>query len=176
MIDTIDSLLIKSFLKQGPFVPLSTQPLFRLVWSDDQYELRTGTFGKFVDNIKIAEYQATEQVLKYSWIKERWVVEQWFPPEVCLLDELPESKQGSFEPIYVFEDSKGNSLPLKLEVVQFLVQASLKPKTSVMRKQSLSKENTEAREKVAQDITWDCINDDGPLVSQFHDGTAILRP
>ena len=110
---------------------MSTQPLFRLVWSDDQYELRTGTFGKFVDNIKIAEYQATEQVLKYSWIKERWIVEQWFPPEVCLLDELPESKQGSFEPIYVFETSKGVALPLKLEVVQFLVQASLKPKTSV---------------------------------------------
>ena len=40
----------------------------------------------------------------------------------------------------------------------------------------MGRRNNEAREKVAQDITWDCINDDGPLVSQFHDGTAILRP
>jgi hypothetical protein len=173
--ETIDSSVINAWLATMPCVPLSTQPLFRLVWSDEQYELRTGVFAKFIANVKVSEEKRTQNVLKYNWIKERWIVEQWFPPEVCLVEELPESIRGSYEPIYVFEDKGGNALPLKLEVVQFLVKQCLKPKTSAMLKKSISAENTEAREKVAAKQDWEQLADEGPLVSQFHDGTAILN-
>jgi hypothetical protein len=174
--ETTDSLIINSWLGTMPAVSLRTEPMFRLVWSDDQYEIRTGVFAKFIAGIKVSEEKRTQNVLKYNWIKERWIVEQWFPPEVCMLEELPESVRGSYEPIYVFEDKDSNALPLKLEVVQFLVQQCLKPKTSAMLKKSVSLENTEERKRIAAKQDWEQLTDEGPLVSQFHDGTAILRP
>jgi hypothetical protein len=174
--ETIESAVINAWLKIGPCVPLKTEPLFRLVWSDDSYELRTGTFAKFIAGVKVSEHTTTEKVLKYNWISERWLVEQWFPPSICMMDELPESINGSYEPIYVFEDAKGNALPLKMEVVEFLIQACLKPKASEARRKSIASANIESREKMADKQNWDILTDEGPLVSQFHDGTAILRP
>jgi len=175
MIDTIDSLNIKKFLQSGPKAGLSEQPLFRLVWSDDEYELRKGTFGRFYGGEKISEYEAVEYRPKYSWLKERWVLEQWFGPQVTYMKELPESKSGSYEPIYVFESHAGSPLPLNLEVVAFIVKNALKPKTSEQLKKSIAKEQAEAKTKQAEQADWDMLNDEGPLVSQFHDGSAVLN-
>ena len=176
MIDTVESLVIKSWLSTQPCVPLTTKPLFRLVWSDDQYELRKGTFGRFVQGIKVSEESRVESAPKYSWIKDRWILEQWFPPNVAYTEELPDSVNGSYEPIYVFESNDGEALPLNKLVIEFVVSRALKPKTSGMLKKSISDANLEEREKRAAKEDWEVLNDEGPLVSQFHDGSAILVP
>lgn len=172
--DTIQAAVIQNWLDQQPKIPLRTEPLFRLVWSDDQREKRIGTFRVYTGNIFIREETKVENCEKYSFIKERWILEQWFPPEVAMNDELPDSKNGSYEPIYVF-DRESQALPLNLQVVQFIVHTCLKPKKSGQFKKSLFVANKEAQERKAFSADLDTLQDEGPLVSQFHDGSAILN-
>ena len=172
---TIEAKIINDWLSSGPCVPLRTDPLFRLVWSNDQRELRKGTFTDWQNGIKIREYQSTEQVYKYNYILNRWVLEQWFPPEVCLNPELPDSIHGSYEPIYVFEDKDGNSLPLVLRVVQIIVRNCLLNTRSTMLRRSEDIARREKVEQIAYNKDMDMLSDEGPLVSQLHDGSAVLN-
>ena len=173
--DTIQANVIQHWLDQQARVPLTDKPLFRLVWSSDVRELRTGTYRQFSAENFIREVQKTELVLKYNWIPDRWILEQWFPPEVAQNDELPETCFGSYEPIFVF-DKKGEVLPLALEPVQFIVNIALRPKKSKMLRKSLSEEVKDQKEQAARNADMDFLNDEGPLVSQFHDGSAVLMP
>lgn len=173
---TVESEIINNWLSGGPKVPLKEQPLFRLVWSDDQYELRTGTFTDWASGVKIREYKATERVPKYNYIKERWIIEQWFPPEVTLNAELPHSHEGSYEPIYVFESSKGQVLPLNLRVAQIVVRNCLLNSRSTMLRRSEDLSRRERVEQVEYNKDLDLLNDEGAVVSQLHDGSAILNP
>lgn len=176
--DTITAAVIQGWLeKAGPAVPLQNRPLFRLVWADDQRELRLGTYNVYSnEGIFLRTERKVERVPKYDWLKEKWVLEQWVPPELVMTEELPESVYGSYEPRYVFADHNGNALPLNLAVVQFIVQQSLKPKTSEMLKKSILTSNLDAKFEANKQRDFDMLNDEGPLVSQFHDKTAILRP
>jgi len=172
--DTIQAAVIQGWLDKQARVPLRDDPLFKLVWSDDARELRTGTYRVYFGSVFIRETQETKLVPKYSWIKERWVLEQWFSPEVTQNDELPDSFCGSYEPIFVF-DKNGEPLPLALLPVQYIVQMALKPQRSAAARESVSKAMQEAKEHLASQQDWDLLNDEGPLVSQLHDGTAILN-
>ena len=175
--ETIESKQINDWLKGGPKVPLTEQQLFRLVWSDEQREKRWGTFVHFdMHGNKIGETQKLEECLKYSCIKERWILEQWFPPEVTINPELPESHLGSYEPVYVFEDNSGRSLPLRLDAVQFVVKCAMKPKRSELQRKIDDKNAHEEKDNKIFKADLDLLQDEGPLVSQFHDGSAILRP
>lgn len=172
---TIEHEQINRFLSSGPKIPMTERPLFKLVWSDDAYELRTGTYRVFESGVFIREETITKQVLKYSWLKECYVLEQWFPPQLCMLEELPDSDKGSYEPIYVFADAAGNTLPLNPKVVEFIVQQAMKPQKSSQLLKSVIDARMDAREQQLDDQNWDLLNDEGPLVSQFHDGSAILN-
>lgn len=173
---TIEKENIDSFLKSGPKIPLTEKPMFRLAWSDSEYELRTGTYRSFTSTgILIREETKTEYVLKYNWLKERYILEQWFPPSLSATEELPESNKGSFEPIYVFEDAEGKALPLKLQVIEFIVKKCLEPQRSSQYLKSVIDERLTANTKRLDDRDWDLLNDEGPLVSQFHDGSAVLN-
>lgn len=98
-------------------------PLVRLIWSDDSRELRRGTFNEFYRGIFLREFTGVKSCLKYEWIKERWVLERWFPPDITFNLELPESKNGSYEPIYIFQDKFGNALSPNVRVVELICQA-----------------------------------------------------
>jgi len=102
-------------------------------------------------------------------------LEQWFPPEVCLNPELPDSIHGSYEPIYVFEDKDGNSLPLVLRVVQIIVRNCLLNTRSTMLRRSEDIARREKVEQIAYNKDMDMLSDEGPLVSQLHDGSAVLN-
>ena len=177
MEDTIEASLIRDFLSRGPKIPLTDKPLFKLVWSNDERELRIGTYNTFdIHGNFIKQETKPENSLKYSWIKERWILEQWAPPEVCLNPELPDSINGSFEPIYVFEDKFGRALPLNGRVVEIIINRIMQPSTSEMFKRSLYKNQKEQKEAEQDKLVESILSDEGPLVSQFHDGTAIIMP
>lgn len=175
--ETIESKIINDFLAAGTKVPLTETPMFRLVWSDEQFELRTGTFNiRDTDGRFLATVTKTENVLKYNWIKDRWILEQWYPPEVCLNEELPDSKNGSFEPIYVFESKYGNALPLNKLVVEIILQRLGQPARSSAQIKADLKAEMDAVEAYIDKSDLDLLMDEGPLVSQLHDGSAILSP
>lgn len=96
-------------------------PLFRLVFSDHEVEMRKGEFREFHGDIYLRTFKGTKEVPKYPYIKGRWVLEIWVSPELAFCDELPHSNRGSYEPFYVFEDANGNSLPVTIKVIEFII-------------------------------------------------------
>jgi hypothetical protein len=100
---------------------LRGEPIFRLIWSEDSFEVRRGVFNDYNGLIFLRTEAAVRRVPKYNYIKDRWILEKWVSPEECFTPELPESTQGSYEPCFVFEDAKRNPLPVTRKVVEFLV-------------------------------------------------------
>lgn len=121
------------------------EPLYRIVWSDGEIELRRGTFRDYAGNLFIREVTETRWTKKYNYISERWIMERLIPPEVCYNPELPGSQFGSYEPIYVFQDKNGKFLPLNARVAEFLV--NLAEKRTKLTEQELINEELEKEDE-----------------------------
>jgi hypothetical protein len=102
----------------------SGQPIWRVVWSEDQFEHRLGTYDDFVPNTDIYLRTVTEVrwVPKYrQWVKERWVLERLVVIPEQNLQELPAVKL-SYEPIYPFQTGSGKYLPPSIRAAKFAVE------------------------------------------------------
>jgi len=114
MIETINK-----WLKEQGSTP-DGSPLYRLVWSEDQREIRYGLFRDYSGPIFVREVVEARRVHKYSYISEKWILEKWFPMPPTR--ELP--APNGYEPFYVFESKDGQHLNPTLKVVQFIVDMS----------------------------------------------------
>lgn len=120
--------LINSWLRNNRGKNPAGEPNYRVVWSGEMTEKRFGTFRDFSPSgLFIREFRGVREVPKYPYLKERWILERWIPPEYSANSEIIDSNKGTYEPLYVFEDYKGNSLPLSLKVVQFITHCCENP-------------------------------------------------
>lgn len=103
------------------------QAMWRVVWSEDQFEHRYGTYTDYTPdgNIFLREVTETRYVPKYrQWIKERYVLERLvLIPEVSMA-ELPAVKM-SYEPMYPFQANTGEYLPPRLDAAKFIIDVVL---------------------------------------------------
>lgn len=114
-IDVINQRLVDYF---GKF---DDKPKWRIVFSEDQYENRLGTYNDYTrEGIFLREVTEVRLVPKYKqWIHKKWVLEKLVEvPEVCQ-DEI--LSRLSYEPIWVFEDKKGNPLPPIWIAIEYLI-------------------------------------------------------
>lgn len=103
---------------------LNGQPIYRLVWSEDSFETRFGTYNDFTSmGLFIRTVTGTRRVKKYSYIFERWILEKWHT--IAPTAELPDP--DGYEPFYVFEDKQGNYLAPNMKSVSFIVELSRTP-------------------------------------------------
>lgn len=99
---------------------LENLPTWRVVWSEDQFEWRYGTYTDYTKGgIFIREVTERREVPKYrQWAPEKWVLERLV---VVPLDADPDHPQIdsalSYEPIWVFE----RELPPVWTAVKFIV-------------------------------------------------------
>jgi len=96
------------------------RPYWRVVYSDDQFEkqLRTHTDEGF--QLLTPEVR---EVPKYrQWIQHKYILEKLTPIPEENQHELPESHGLSYEPLWVFEDSKGNALPPRWDAIQLIIK------------------------------------------------------
>lgn len=103
---------------------VSGNPIWRIVFSEDQFENRLGTYSDYTESgIYLRTVTEVRYVPKYrQWIQERFVLERLtIIPEINS-DELP-STRLSYEPIYVFENGKGDYLPPKIEVARIVIDS-----------------------------------------------------
>lgn len=121
---TIDAINRRLF---EDFRVLDGRPIYRVVWSPDQLEMRKGKFSDWYgDHIFIREYTAVKEVKKYWYMPEpAWVLEKlvFIHGNQALKDvseELVNARNGTYEPIYTFRNSKG-PLPVDWEIVDFIV-------------------------------------------------------
>lgn len=151
------------------------QPMFRLVWSEFQKENRLGEFNEYCGPIFIRTFTGVKEVPKYNYIKDRWILEQWYPPAISYNKELPESRYGSYEPIYVFEDKDGNRLPLNQTVVEMIIYAKYKDDQTPTDRRMRMKLEQEIKDKKLQSYCEDMI-DTSDIISNLHFKEGIIVP
>lgn len=104
---------------------LMGQPFFRIITSNDAYETRVGTFNEFYGSIFIRSFIGAKKVLKYNYIRDRYILEMWKYEHMQPTKELP--NPDGYEIIYLFEDKFGRPLPLEWKVIQIICFNILNP-------------------------------------------------
>jgi hypothetical protein len=100
----------------------SSQPIFRIVWSNDQFEKR---LMHHTDAGIELLYPEVREVPKYrNWCPNRYILERLVVVPGEQVKELA-GLQVSYEPLYTFEDGRGLYLPPKLEATKFIIDTVL---------------------------------------------------
>ena len=106
---------------------LDGRPIYRIVWSEDELELRKGKFTDWYGSIFIREYFAVKRVRKYWHLKnpcyvlEKLIFIRGKEELKEIASELLEVSRGSYEPLYTFCDSESNPLPVNWKVVDLIL-------------------------------------------------------
>lgn len=103
-------------------------PLFRVVFSDDQVERRLGNFTDTHGGLFVRQVTEVREVRKYPWIKEKWILERWASGELAAHKDLREVKNGVYICVYVFQDPKQEYLPPLLKVAEIVINNLLNPR------------------------------------------------
>lgn len=94
---------------------------FRIVWSDDQYEMR---LTHFTDEGWELIHAEMRQLPKYKqYIQERYILEKL--TEVPPLQAVEIGTSLSYEPLWVFRDKDNNPLPPIWPAIEFIVETVL---------------------------------------------------
>lgn len=109
---------INELLKSHFGVTDGNEAIWRVVWSDDQFEKR---LMDVTDEGLSLLHPEVREVPKYrQWITHKWVLEQLVVIPEVNIKELA-GKKLSYEPIFVFENAAGEALPPKFEVAKFVI-------------------------------------------------------
>jgi hypothetical protein len=93
-------------------------PNFRIVWSEDQFEMRR---TNFTDEGFELIHPEVRNLPKYrQWIQRKYVLERLTVVPYVNEADLPDSKL-SYEPIWVFEDAKGDPITPAWAVTKFII-------------------------------------------------------
>jgi hypothetical protein len=112
---------------------LDGRPIYRIVWSADQLEVRRGLTREYYGHIFLREYMTVGEREKYWYfLKPCWVLEKLtFVPRLStlkeIIEELPNCANGSYEPLYKFADKDSNPLPVNRFVVEFVLFCTQNP-------------------------------------------------
>jgi len=151
------------------------QPIFRLVWSNEQFEIRTAEYTDYVEGIPIRTEVRTQRTEKYPYLWDRYILEQWYPPEIIYSPDRPESANGAYEPIFPFEDKDENRLPLRLDVCQIVVDCKLNRHVTAKDVECMNKARAEMKEEKNKQYFEDVL-DTSDIQSNLHFGEAIIVP
>lgn len=101
---------------------LTGLPIWRVVWSDDQFEKRYGTFDDITSaGIYIRTVTEVREVPKYKqWIQQKYILERLVVVPEHQQKELADAKM-SYEIIWTFEDAAGRYLPPVLRACEFII-------------------------------------------------------
>jgi hypothetical protein len=112
---------LNKFLREFYGRTVTGKTKFRLVWSEDITERRRGEFNEFYGKIFLRTVVGVRELPKYNYIHNRYILEGWSDVNLSHNGEVPEASNGDYVPIWVFEDSKGNPLPVTRKVLNFLI-------------------------------------------------------
>jgi hypothetical protein len=100
-------------------------PMWRIVFSESQFEKRKGTYDDYTPGgIYLRTVTEVREVPKYSWIKERYVLERLVIVPEFQQNELPTSKL-SYEPLWVFQTGSGVYLPPRFDASKLIIDSVL---------------------------------------------------
>lgn len=182
--ETIDS--INSYLtNQFGIDTVSGLPIWRVVFSEDQFEKRLGTYEDSTPGgIYLRTVTEVREVPKYrQWIVKKYVLERMVVVPDVDKDSLPTSKV-SYEPIWVFEDKHGNYLPPRHDAAKFIVDtiyaSQYGPKTHGLHKYVDEESSQEAaldyKERRIDKIQEELFGDQSSFAGTTKTGETIIVP
>ena len=119
---------------------LDGRPLYRIVWSSGQLEKRMGDFEDYYGHILIRRtYKAVREVPKYSYCMDRWILEKLVfldPEHQTIRFELITRKVYDYEPIFVFQKSNGDPLPVTWISVDWIIDSLNNRRPTWIKKES----------------------------------------
>lgn len=175
---------INKYLKeQFGLDTLSNLTIWRVVFSEEQFEKRLGTYDDITPaGIFIRRVTEVREVPKYrQWINEKYVLERLVVVPEQNLDELPTSKI-SYEPIWVFEDKDGNYLPPRIDACKFIIDTIYAAQYSNhnMRKyvddEATQEMSLAAKEKRVDALVDELFGDQSSLQGTTKTGESIIVP
>lgn len=93
------------------------EAIFRIVWSEDQFEKQRCEYS---EKGILLLYPEIREVPKYrQWIHNKFVLERLVAVPSVNTNDL--TTKVSYEPLFVFEDKDGNALPPRWEAAKFVI-------------------------------------------------------
>jgi len=162
---------------------ITGRPIWRVVWSDDQYEDRFGTYDDFTpEGIYLRTVTEVRRVKKYPWVKERWTLERLVLVPVVSQKELPTVKQ-SYEPMFPFQKTNGEYAPPTILACRFIIDSVLaaqgKGSTTKYKDKydGMSKEEYyEAKNAELQQLQDDLFGNETDVGDAIAHGEAVIVP
>lgn len=117
-VDEINEKLLKNY---GKFHG-TTLPNWRVAWSDSQLECRRGVFHYFDNSGNFLRSEVgIQEVKKYGYFKERYVLERLMPVYGPNADEIKTDSGLSYEPVWIFQDNSEQYLEPIYRACEFVV-------------------------------------------------------
>ena len=152
---------------------ITGQPMFRIVWSEEQFEKRLTSYTDSGLALLIPEVRLLP---KYrQWIQNKYVLERLCVVPEINQDEIPVDKL-SYEPIWVFEKKNGDALPPTLWASKFVIDSLY----AAMGRHSLrkyvddeAKNPEEHKEKRLKEYEEQLFGDESSLLGRTITGEAV---
>ncbi len=143
------------------------QPIFRVVNSDDQWEMREGTYNEFYKDLFVRTIYGVKRTQKYPQLKGIWILEQFFDNARTSTESIKD--HNGYECIYAFRSSRTfQPLPVLLRVVELIIKAKRLYRKSPMLSKSILQAHLDEKERIADNYTYDAIDPSSPIESCLH--------
>jgi hypothetical protein len=155
---------------------MTGRPIFRVVWSEDQYEIRMT--DKTDTGIQLLTPVLKELPKYKQWIHEKFVLERLVIIPDVDSRELPVSKL-SYEPLWVFKGKNEEYVPPTVWACKFVIDtlyAALGKGSLVKYVDEESKNPIEMKEKRINKLTEELFGDESSLLGRTITGEAIAMP
>jgi hypothetical protein len=152
------------------------RPMFRVVWSEDQFEIRMT--DKTDTGIQLLSPILKELPKYRQWIKEKYVLERLVIVPEPDRKELPTSIL-SYEPLWVFKNKEDGYVPPAFWACKFVIDtlyAALGKQSMAKYIDEESKHPIEAKEKRIEKLTEELFGDESSLLGRTITGEAIAMP
>jgi len=153
---------------------ITCHPIFRVVWSEDQFEKRLT--DRTSEGLQLL-FPEVQLLPKYrQWIKERYVLERLVLIPDVNVSELPTQKQ-SYEPLFTFENAfNGEYLPPKFEAAKLVIDtlyAAIGKKSMIKYLDMLKEGTPEAKEARINKLQEELFGDESNLLGRTITGEAV---
>lgn len=152
------------------------QPMWRIVYSEDQFEKRLTDRTR--EGLQLLTPVMVELPKYRQWIHNKYILENLVIVPESQAHEL--TTKTSYEPIHVFEDKNGNPLPPKWEACEFAIACinAVKGKSSMAKyKEGLKdKNNAEGVNARVNDLMEQLFGNETSVTDALAHQTGVTVP
>lgn len=149
------------------------QAMWRVVWSEDQFEKRMTNFTD--SGVELLTPEVRELPKYKQWVKEKWVLENLVVVPEHNREELAGIKT-SYEPIYVFETDKGEAIFPSLNACQFIIKLIFAAKDPAFKGIAKYTEDPEEANKQIAKLEQDLFGNETDVTDSLTYGQGVVVP